>query len=137
VRLPAVTVQPKALLYASLAVLATAPAWIVKYPPLQDLPFHIATLRLIHDSANPAFGFADVYRLDLVHTEYLLYYLIGDALAFVLGVKAASVAMMCLYLGGMPLAMCALLRALGRDERLNPADGLAVQVDGEIEPAVG
>jgi hypothetical protein len=33
-------------------------------------------------------------------------------------VKAASVAMICLYLGGMPLAMRELLLALGRDERL-------------------
>jgi hypothetical protein len=113
-----VTVRPQTLLYVALAIACTAPAWIVKYPPLQDLPFHVATLRLIHDHGNPAYGFADVYRLDLVHTEYLLYYLIGDSLAFVLGVKVASVAMMCLYLGGLPLATWALLRALGRDERL-------------------
>jgi hypothetical protein len=110
--------QPRTLLYVALAIFATAPAWIVEHPPLQDLPFHVATLRLIHDHGNPAFGFADVYRLNLLHTEYLLYYLIGDVLAFVLGVKAASVAMMCLYLGGTPVAMGALLRALGRDERL-------------------
>ena len=51
-------------------------------------------------------------------TEYLLYYVLGDVLALVMGVKAASVAMICLYLGGMPLAMRELLRALGRDERL-------------------
>jgi len=118
VRLPALSVQPKTLLYVALAILATAPAWIVEHPPLQDLPFHVATLRLIHDHGNPAYGFADVYRLNLLHTEYLLYYVIGDALSFVLGVKAASVAMMCLYLGATPLAMLALLRALGRDERL-------------------
>src|SRR5260370_30394642 len=35
-----------------------------------------------------------------------------------MGVKAASIGMMCIYLGGMPLAMRELLRALGRDERL-------------------
>jgi hypothetical protein len=100
------------------AVFATAPAWIVEHPPLQDLPFHVATLRLIHDHGNAAYGFADVYQLTLLRTEYLLYYLLGDALAFVVGVKAASVGMMCLYLGGMPLAMRELLLALGRDERL-------------------
>jgi hypothetical protein len=121
VRLPdwtAWALRPRTLAYAVLVVVATAPAWIVKYPPLQDLPFHVATLRLIHDHSNPAFGFEDLYRVDLVHTEYLLYYLIGNALSYVMGVKAASVAMICTYLGGMPLAMGALLRALGRDERL-------------------
>ncbi|HEX3344123.1 MAG TPA: hypothetical protein VHS09_06090, partial [Polyangiaceae bacterium] len=120
--LPELRVRPqtaiRALLYVLVAVLATAPAWIVEHPPLQDLPFHVATLRLIHDFHNPAFGFDGVYELNLLHTEYLLYYVVGDVLAYVMGVKAASVGMICLYLGGMPLAMAALLRALGRDERL-------------------
>jgi len=112
-------VRPRALAYLALAVVATAPAWIVEHPPLQDFPFHAATLRIIHSLHDPAFGFADVYRADLIHTEYLLYYLVGDILAYVLGVKLANVAMLCLYLGAMPIAMGALLRALGRDERLS------------------
>jgi hypothetical protein len=98
--------------------MATAPAWIVEHPPLQDLPFHLATLRLIHNFHDAAYGFADVYQLNLLKTEYLLYYVVGDVLAYLVGVKAANVAMMCVYLGGMPLAMAALLRALGRDDRL-------------------
>ena len=121
--LPQVRVRPqtalRALVYLVVAIFATAPAWIVQHPPLQDFPFHVATLRLIHDIHNPAFGFADVYQVRLLETEYLLYYVLGDLLAYVMGVKLASVGMMCLYLGGMPLSMAALLRALGRDERLS------------------
>jgi len=111
-------VQPSTILYALVALVATAPAWIVEHPPLQDLPFHVATLRLIHDHGNPAYGFADVYRLNLFGTEYLLYYVIGDVLAFFVGVKAANVLLMCAYLGGTPLALRDLLRALDLDERL-------------------
>jgi hypothetical protein len=118
VQLPRFRVRPTTVLILFAAVLATAPAWIVEHPPLQDMPFHIATLRLIHDHGNPAFGFADTYRLALFETEYLLYYVVGDVLAFFLGVKAASVGMVCLYLAGMPLGMMALLRAMRRDERL-------------------
>lgn len=120
--LPQVSVRPqtatRALLYLLVAILATAPAWIVRHPPLEDFPFHVSTLRQIHDIHNPAYGLADVYQVRLLETEYLLYYVVGDLLAYVMGVKAASVGMMCLYLGGMPLSMAALLRALGRDERL-------------------
>ncbi len=110
--------QPSTIFYALVALVATAPAWIVEHPPLQDLPFHVATLRLIHDHGNPAYGFADVYRLNLFGTEYLLYYVIGDVLAFFVGVKAANVLLMCAYLGGTPLALRDLLRALDLDERL-------------------
>lgn len=118
-RLPAVRLPaPSTVLYLIVAAIASAPAWIVQHPPLQDLPFHLATLRLIHDHANPAYGFADVYELNLLHTEYLLYYVLGDVLAFLVGVQAANVALMCAYLGGTPLALRALLRAMGRDERL-------------------
>jgi hypothetical protein len=119
VRLPAFRLSANTIFYVAVGILATAPAWIVKHPPLQDLPFHVATLRLIHDHSNATFGFSDVYQLNLLRTEYLLYYLVGHMLAFVLGVKGASVALMCLYLGGTPLAMRDLLRALGRDERLS------------------
>src|SRR5258708_8334865 len=90
--------RPGTLAFVAVAVLATAPAWIVEHPPLQDLPFHIATLRLIHDHGNPAYGFADVYQLTLLRTEYLLYYLLGDAFAFAVGVKPPSAPLVCLYL---------------------------------------
>ena len=106
------------LAYTFVAVLATAPAWIVRHPPLQDLPFHLATLRVIHNYRSPAFGFDRDFTLSLWHTQYILYYLAGTALAYVLGVFKANVALMCLYLGGTVLALRELLRALGRDERL-------------------
>jgi hypothetical protein len=118
VRLPQVRIRLTTAVIFLAAIVATAPAWIVRHPPLQDLPFHMATLRLIHDYGNPAYGFTEVYRLSLLETEYLLYYLIGDFLAVFMGVKAASIGMVCLYLAGMPLSMAALLRALGKDERL-------------------
>ncbi len=117
-QLPPWRVRPSTLFYLLVALVATAPAWIVEHPPLQDLPFHVATLRLIRSIHDPAFGFTDVYRLNLLHTEYLLYYLVGWVLSLFVGVKAANVGMMCLYLGGLPLGMRTLLRALGRDERL-------------------
>lgn len=116
--LPWLRVRPATVLYVVLAILATAPAWIVEHPPLQDYPFHAATLRLVHSIHDPTYGFSDVYELSLLRTEYLLYYVVGDVLAYVIGIKLANVAMICIYLGGMPLAMRALLLAMGRDERL-------------------
>jgi hypothetical protein len=117
VRLPDLRVRPSTLVFLAVAVLASAPAWIVKHPPLEDLPFHVATLRVVHSYGDPAFGFKDDFFLNLTHTQYALYYVVGSLLAYVLGVAYASVGMMCLYLGGTVLAVRALLLAVGKDER--------------------
>ena len=104
--------------YLAVAFVASAPAWIVRYPPLQDLPFHVATIRLLHSLGDPAYGFGDDYVLNLGGTQYALYYLVGSAIAYLVGVANASVVLTCLYLGGTVLAMRALLYAVGKDERL-------------------
>ena len=104
--------------YLAVALMASAPAWIVRNPPLQDLPFHVATLRLVHSYRDPAFGFSDDFVLNLTGTQYALYYVVGSALAYLVGVANATVALMCLYLGGTVLALRSLLAALGKDERL-------------------
>ncbi|MGA2451134.1 MAG: hypothetical protein ABTD50_20940 [Polyangiaceae bacterium] len=106
------------LFYVLVALGASAPAWIVRHPPLQDLPFHMATLRQVHNYADPAYGFARDYVLNLGSTQYAFYYVVGTVLAYVVGVPDASRLMMTLYLGGTVLAMRALLLALGKDPRL-------------------
>lgn len=117
-RAPRLGLRPQTLAYVALAVLASAPAWIVKHPPLQDAPFHLATLRVIHDFSQPGLHLADFYRLNLGGTQYVFTYLLGSLLAYVVGVPYAHVAISCLYLGGTPLALRRLLEALGKDPRL-------------------
>jgi hypothetical protein len=104
--------------YWAVALLATAPAWIVKHPPLEDLPFHMATLRVVHSYGDPAYGFSTDFFLNLFHTQYALYYVVGSALAYVVGVTGATVVLMSAYLGGTVLALRSLLAAVGKDERL-------------------
>jgi hypothetical protein len=72
---------------------------------------------VVHSYGDPAFGFQNDFFLNLTHTQYALYYVVGSLLAYVLGVAYASVGMMCLYLGGTVLAVRALLMALGKDQR--------------------
>ncbi len=105
-------------LWLLVAVVASAPAWIVRYPPIQDLPFHLATMRVIHDFHDPSYGFDQDFVLTLGRTQYVFYYLLGSVFAYVLGVVKANILLLCFYLGGTPLAIRELLRALGKDERL-------------------
>lgn len=111
-------IRPQTIPYLALAVLATVPAWIVKHPPLQDAPFHLATLRVIHDFGDPSLHLADFYKMNLGGTQYVFTYVLGSALAYLIGVPYAHAAISCIYLGGTPLALRALLKALGKDERL-------------------
>ncbi len=111
-------VRPSTWLYLAVAVLASTPAWIVKHPPMQDLPFHLATIRAIRSYHDPAYGFDQNFVLTFGRTQYVVYYLIGAALAVFVGVVAANVILVCACLGGTVLALRSLLTALGRDERL-------------------
>jgi hypothetical protein len=104
---------------AILAVALAAPAWIVRYPPIQDLPFHLAAMRVIHSFHDPAYGFDRDFVLQLGQTQYIVYYLIGSLLAYPLGILKANVVLMSFYLAGTPFALRSLLRALGKDERLS------------------
>ena len=118
-RLPAVRLRPSTLAYLAVAIAASAPAWIVKYPPMQDLPFHLATIRIIHDFHNPAFGFDHDFVLTLGRTQYIIYYIIGSVLATFVGVVAANVLLVSGYLGGTVLALRSLLEAFGKSGRLS------------------
>jgi hypothetical protein len=110
--------RPDFWLVLLFALIATAPAWIVQHPPLQDMPFHLATIRLVHSIHDSAYGFDEHFVLALGRTQYLAYYVLGDLLAYVMGIKAANILLMCVYLGGTPLALRSFLVASGRDPRL-------------------
>ena len=110
-------VRPSSAFLYVLAAFAALPVWLVRYPPLQDLPFHLSTLRIVHDIGDPAYGFEADYRT-LLRSTYALYYVFGSALSWVVGVRAANTLLVSAYLVGSPLALRALLRSLGKDERL-------------------
>ena len=115
---PSLRIRPQTIAYLALAVLASAPAWIVQHPPLQDAPFHLATLRVIHDFGDPSLHLSDFYRMNLGGTQYVFAYVLGSLMAYVVGVPYAHAAISCVYLAGTPLALRELLKALGKDPRL-------------------
>src|SRR5207237_1740793 len=68
------------------------------------------------------FHFDVDYELTLGRTQYVGFYAAGDLLAYVLGVRGATLAFVAFYFVGTLLGARSLAVALGRDERL----GLAV-----------
>lgn len=105
-------------LVVAVALVASAPAWIVKHPPLEDLAFHASTIRVLHSYNEAKFGLAAHYVLTLGRTQYLLYYLFGSALSYVMSPMTANRILLSVYLTGTPISIAVLCRTLGRDVRL-------------------
>jgi hypothetical protein len=106
------------LTFAALALAAAAPIWLVKHPPIQDLPQHLAAIRVLHDYSDPAFGFQQYFHIHVGRTQYLTYYVLTHLLAYPLGVFAANKVVFTATILGLPYSLRALLGALGRDQRI-------------------
>jgi hypothetical protein len=106
-------------LLATCALVTALPLWSGRYLPFTDFPEHTAAIASLRHWFDPAWHMRETFTLDLAHTSYSLYYLAGAALAFVLGsAERANVVLLSLIAIAFPYSARALLRALGRDERL-------------------
>jgi len=105
----------KAAFWAS-ALASAAPALFTRHPPFADLPEHVASMATL---ARLASGEQLPYVIDASQSQYLLYHSMGAAITLVVGdaILASQ-----LLVAGVALvwsvAFRALLRAMGRDERL-------------------
>lgn len=89
-----------------------------RWLPIQDLPEHLATIRVVHDVHTGAAA-SSVFSVDLRHTQYVILYVLGDLLSYVMSTKSAGLVLVTAWLLGMVAAMYALLSALDRDPRLS------------------
>lgn len=105
------------LLLPLLCACSALPLWVVDTPPLQDLPQHLAAIRVLHSFHDPAYGLSGQLQLQLWRTQYLAYYLCADGLSYLLDVELANRVLMSLAVALTPLSLATLLRALGRDPR--------------------
>ncbi|MDB4986352.1 MAG: hypothetical protein JWN04_1530 [Myxococcaceae bacterium] len=103
-----------------LTALSIVPLWIVKRPPSQDWPQHVAAVRVLIDHAVPALRLADAVQIDLARTQYVGFYLLAALIAQGIGAASAVKLLMSCTLIAIPYGLRALLRASGGDERYAP-----------------
>lgn len=75
-------------------------------------------MKIVHE-AHAGGPTTETFAVNLGATQYLLFYVLGDLLSFVIGVRASGLLLTTGYLVGMVAATYALLRSLGRDPRLS------------------
>ena len=96
------------------AAAALLPLWSVKYPPMVDLPQHAAVVFLLQHFFDPAYGFHEIFELDLF-SPYLFGHALGRLFAAAMPVPAAMKAVVSLALVALPAAMLHLFRRAGSD----------------------
>jgi hypothetical protein len=106
------------LAFALLALAAVVPIFVVDHPPIQDLPQHLAAVRIIHDFGDARFAFERYFELALGRTQYLTFYFAAHLLAHPFGVELATKLVLASCIVATPYAMRALLRALAQDQWL-------------------
>jgi len=102
------------ILLAIASVLATFPVWLATYPPMVDLPQHMAQVAILRNLRDPAFRFAGLFEVNWF-TPYLLGYMAVYVLTPVVGIVAASKVVISVALAGLPMATGLLMKEVGGD----------------------
>lgn len=106
------------LVFAALSLACVWPLLYTRYAPLQDLPQHLAAIRVLHDFHDPELGFSRFFELDLGRTQYLAYYFAAHLLSYLVPIERANELLVMASLVATPYALRALLGALGKDGRM-------------------
>ena len=51
--------------FAALAIASAVPLWTVEHLPVQDLPQHLAAIRILHDYGSSELGFSQFFEIHL------------------------------------------------------------------------
>ncbi len=106
------------LLWLFVSFACVFPIFRVEYLPIQDLPQHLAAIRVLHDFEEARFAFAQYFELQLLRTQYLTIYFAVHLLAYALDLELAMRIVTALVLVSVPWSLRALLNALGKDGRI-------------------
>jgi hypothetical protein len=104
------------LVFVALSALSVWPIFSVEHPPLQDLPQHLAAVRVLRDHPDLALG--QYFDIQLSRTQYLTYYGAVWLFSYVFGIALANKLVLAAALVALPWSLVSLLRVLGRDPRL-------------------
>ncbi len=93
--------------------------WSAPYLPFTDLPQHAAAIATLRHWGDPQWKGQEYFTLALGRSQYLLYYLAGALIAFLVGTaERANLVLLSATALAFPYALRSLLRAVRADDRL-------------------
>ncbi len=94
------------------------PLFLVRYPPLTDLPFHAANTSILRHYFDASYGFKQQFSVDALSAPYMSFYALGALFALVLPIHVAVKAACAVMLSALPLGLGLLFRGLGKQPLL-------------------
>lgn len=85
---------------------------------MQDLPQHLAAIRVLHDYSQGSLGFAQWFELTPLSTQYIGFYALASLLSFVFSVETATRLLIMASIVALPYAMRFLLRQIRQPQWL-------------------
>ena len=103
---------------AALVAAAIVPIWLPDWLPLQDLPQHLAAIRVLGDYGDPALNLSNYFRITPFQTQYLGYYSAVWLLSWIVEIQVANRLFLTACLATTPYALRYLLAELDRPQFL-------------------
>ncbi len=100
--------------FALLACSAVLPLFWFHYIPSQDLPQHVAAVRVLHDFDDPRARFRELFEISRFSTPYWSVYALAGLFAYAVGPLLGVKSVLGLAIVALPYALRALLSALGK-----------------------
>ena len=101
-------------LFAASSVVALLPIWVAPIIPVQDLPGHLATVRVLHDLANETSVYRALYIRAPGPLPNTLFFALTDWLTWLMPLVTASKVVISVFSLALPLSALTLARTLGR-----------------------
>lgn len=98
--------------FALIACSALVPLFSVHFVPSQDLPQHVAAVRVLHDFDAPGARFQELFEVSRFSTPYWSVYALSGLFAYAFGPLLGVKSVLGLSLVALPYSLRALLRAL-------------------------
>lgn len=105
--------RSKGMLAVTLAVITIAalPTLVFRYLPMTDLPQHAAIASIWLHHGDPAYGFAQYYDVEWLHTPYVLPYALAVLFAKVVSLSTAMRIVVFLSSVAYPIGLLTIVRA--------------------------
>src|SRR5918992_2775158 len=102
-------------LWVSLATILTGlnllPIWLVRFPPLQDYPYHLLRTHIIANYSNPAYDYHEKYILNFFPSPYSLVDYLAVILSWIFPLQFSWKLILSLYVILLPWSMFYLIRS--------------------------